>query len=501
LRAIALLFVVAAVALGGYAAWLYVLHPPGGGGLAGSSTAGGSKTSDAGTTQRAAASKGPATEAYAALLSQAQEQFETNPKAALETFKAAFQNGSAAPARSLLSHATVAVEEAKGPCKVTAIARPRPYELDQAASRPSLVETSQGVLVAWVDNHVDPRKRQAFTVLLDRALRRQYEPQQATPEATSVRQPELRTAGDKVLMLYWDDAGKEPAVYFRALGADGKIAGPPERLSNVKSSEFSPAIARTDRGGFYAAWAEQLDPATTDIVVREIKPNLEAAKEPVRLSAFAPLRGTATRATTPDLAIAHGKLHVAFSLELDPRRRQVMLLSVPLSELSNGLEMPSQKPGAKPVPKPVPRPKTNQFLGTLIPLSTPHSRNTQARVACTDQGCFVAWDDEKGGASIAFVERDKPQKLWSREFTPKGASPAVVSDGKKTSLAWFEESRLRLAPVTRDGLGAVSVVNRVNGFQPSPALIPGSKAGEWLISWRDYEAAHLEVFALRAVCP
>jgi hypothetical protein len=49
-------------------------------------------------------------------------------------------------------------------------------------------------------------------------------------------------------------------------------------------------------------------------------------------------------------------------------------------------------------------------------------------------------------------------------------------------------------------VGAISVVNRVNGFQPSPALVPGAKAGEWLLSWRDYEAAHKEIFALRAVC-
>jgi serine/threonine protein kinase len=487
MRAIALLFVVAAVALGGYAAWLYVLHPPGGGELASSATS----QADAGAKITQIKRSNP--DAYKTLLEQAQDQFEADPRGALETFKAAFQSGSAPAARSLLSHATVAVEEAKGPCKVTAISRPRPYEFDQAVSRPSIIETAQGALLAWVDNHADPKRRQAFTVQLDRALRRKSDPQQTTPEATSVRQPEIRKAGDKVLLVYWDEGGKEPAVYFRQLDAQGKIAGPAQRLSNIKSGDMSPAVTAADDGGFWVTWTEQVEPQSTDLLLRKIRPNFEAEKETVRLTAFAPQRGTGTRAATPDVTVAHGKLYVAFSLELDPRRRQVMLLSVPLADLAEGLEFP--KPGAR-----APQRKNSQALGTLMPLSTPHSRNTQARVACTAQGCFVAWDDEKGGASIAFVERDKPQKLWSREFTSKGASPAVMTEADHALLAWFDESRLKMAPVTRDGLGAISVVNRVNGFQPTPSLVPGSKAGEWLISWRDYEAAHLELFALRAVC-
>jgi hypothetical protein len=68
-------------------------------------------------------------------------------------------------------------------------------------------------------------------------------------------------------------------------------------------------------------------------------------------------------------------------------------------------------------------------------------------------------------------------------------------------MAWFEEARLRLASAGRDGLGAPSVVNRVNGLQPPPALARGSKPGEWLLAWRDYEAAHFELFALKAECP
>ncbi len=479
IKAIAVLFVVAAAALGGYAAWLYVLHPPGGASAktVGKNEAGGKKTGET-----------------ASMLSKGQGEFEKDPEIALETFEAAFQKTQSPAARSLLSHAKVAVEEAKGPCKVTALSRPRPYELDQAASRPSVVESNAGVVLAWVDNHLEARRRQTYTLLLDRALRRAGDPNQVTPEAASVRQPELVPAGDKVVLVYWDEGGKESGVYARLLEANGKISGPPKRLSRINNSEFYPAITAAPGGGYWAVWSEVLSPGTTDIVARELSASSDPKAEAVRLTAFPQAKATVTRATMPDATVAHGKLHVALSLELDPRRRQVMLLSVPLAELGKGLEMPSSKPGAR-LPKPM-----LENVGVLIPLSAPHSRNVQPRVACSEEGCYVAWNDEKAGASVAFVERDKSQKLWSREFSPKGQSPALATGHGLVQLAWFEESRVRMAGVTRDGVGKSSTVNRVNGFQPTPALVPGGRSGEWLLSWRDYEAAHLEVFALRAVC-
>jgi len=65
----------------------------------------------------------------------------------------------------------------------------------------------------------------------------------------------------------------------------------------------------------------------------------------------------------------------------------------------------------------------------------------------------------------------------------------------------IDESRLRMAQLTRDGLGAVTSLSRVSGFQPQPDVAAGEKRGQWYISWRDYESAHLEVFALRTDCP
>src|SRR5690606_20057359 len=110
-------------------------------------------------------------ESYIEKLSEAQALLATDPKGALDVFKAAFDRGNMPAARSLLTQATVALEEG-GACKVTGLSRPRPFQIEVPVSRPTVVATSKGVVVSWVDNHLDSRRRQAFTVLLDSAMRR-----------------------------------------------------------------------------------------------------------------------------------------------------------------------------------------------------------------------------------------------------------------------------------------------------------------------------------------
>jgi hypothetical protein len=133
LRAVSVLMVLAALSLGGYATWLYVLHPPGKPALH-------SPPSAARPTPSAhAASKRPAkpepvmtdteSEAYAQKIAEAQELLRSDPARAIDGFRAAFQDGGMPAARSLLSHAQVAIEE-KSKCRLTGIARPRPFQID-----------------------------------------------------------------------------------------------------------------------------------------------------------------------------------------------------------------------------------------------------------------------------------------------------------------------------------------------------------------------------------
>jgi serine/threonine-protein kinase len=484
------------LALSSYAAWFYWLHPPGEVAVRAPGTKAGARSAaSAATRSKSKPSVDPETEPYAQVLGEAQTLFGKEPKKALEKFKQAYAMASAAPARSLLSHATVAVEEAtaKG-CRVTGIARPRPYSIEQTVSAPGLIHTTEGPLLTWVDNHADPRRRQGYAVLLDEALRRNGPPLAVTPEATNVDDFDTHVVGTRVALVYADSAGKESGVYSRQLETDGRISSSAKRISSAKPAEFEVSLAPAGDGGYFVVWTEQLEFGSTDLVVRRLSAALEPAGEATRLSAFTLVKGLTKRATMPEAVVAHGELEIAFALTLPGQRQQVMLLSVPLAQLAKGLPMP--KPGKR-----LPPPKNDMTLGTLRSVATVIGRSPEPGVVCTQEGCLVAWDEERKGASVAFLEHGQAKPLWHREFAQKGSRPGLYGDETGGAIAWFEESRLRFAPISRDGLGTPSLLNRVSGFQPEPSIARGAKPGEWLVAWRDYEAGHLELFALRAECP
>jgi serine/threonine-protein kinase len=490
------LLAAAAVVLGGYAAWLHWLHPPGERAAATTSAPRPAATAAARPKPVPKVAVDPETEPFAELVREAQGLFEKNPKDALDKLKAAYALGSAPPVRSLLSHASVAVDEAtpRG-CRVAAIARPRPYQLDQAASQPSLTRTSEGVLLGWVDNHADARRRQAHVVLLDDALRRKGDALAVTPEASTVQDLGMLALGDKVVVAFHDDGGKQPGVYVRQLGPDGRIASPARRVARGRPSDGSLSLVASGDGGYLAVWAEELTPGTTDLVVERLRSTLEPAGDAQRLSAFPAMKGVQERVSMPDAAVAHGELHVAFALLFPGQHAVVSLLSVPLAELERGkaVEAPrAGKRGSQPA---------ESLIGTFRTIAKTVGRVPQPRVACEKDGCLVGWDEEKGGANVAFLEHGKAQPLWHRDFADKGARPAIVGDDTGLATAWYEDARLKLAPLGRDGVGLPSVVNRVSGLQPHPALARGSRAGEWLLAWRDFEAGHFELFALKAECP
>jgi serine/threonine-protein kinase len=489
------LFLAASLVLGGYALWLTVLHPAGE--LDRSPRVRAALPVPSASAARAEAKvrvqRDPDTEPFAQLMREGQALFEKQPAQALEKMKAAMALGSASPARSLLSHASVAVEEAtKGGCKVAAIARPRPYTIEQQASAPALLRTSEGFLLAWADMHADARRRQGHVVLLDEALRRNGEPIAITPEATNVQGLELYPAGDKVLLAFYDDGGKQPGLYSRQLGLDGRITSPATRISRVRPLDHRVVLTPAADGSRYAVWIEQLDAGVTDVMAAKLSAGLDALEEPRRLTTFPPIKGLAERAQGVSATLVRGELQIVFALELPGLRSEVMLLTTPLALLN------APKPADPPKGK---RPAAPPFVGTLRSVAKVIGRVPEPRVGCESEGCLVTWDEEKGGAFIAFLEHGRTQPLWHRQFAEKGARPVLGGDAQGLALSWYEDSRLKLAPAGRDGLSKPSIVNRVNGLQPHAEVARGTKPGEWLVAWRDYEAGHLELFALRAECP
>jgi serine/threonine-protein kinase len=492
-RAISVLLLLSALSLGAYAVWLYVLHPPAQPTVVRAPPPKARATSSTPPVSSAAASAARAAEAdaYATKIAHGQELLASGDgKGSLDVFKDAMKGG-AAVARSVLSHMSIAVEEPSGPCKLTGIGRPRPFSIEvPPISRPTLLHGSAGTVFVWIDNHQDPKKKQAYAVLLDDALRRTSAEVPLTPEVSSARQAELVPAGERFVLLYWDDGGSEPGVYARFVSHDGHIAGPPRRISGVKKGELFAALA-VNGNKFWAVWQEELDKGSSDIMARELDADLTPLSEPVRLTVIPPAKGAKDGAATPAVAVQNGHLYVAFSVNRGFERVQMYLSRIALND-------PALKTGLVPSKKTIGK---ERFVGQVQVLSTKDGKNTTPVLACSSEGCFVAWDDEKSGGSVAFVDKDKGQMLWRRDLPAKVVRPAVAASGNTAVIAWFDESRLRLAQLTRDGLGAASVVSRVSGFQPQPDLAAGEKPGQWYISWRDYESAHFEVFALRTDCP
>jgi plasmid stabilization system protein ParE len=346
-------------------------------------------------------------------------------------------------------------------------------------------------LYGWVDTHVDAKKRQAHVVLLDNAMRRVSEPVPITPEASSVRSLQLVTAPSGAALLYWEDAADNAGVYVRRLEADGRIAGPARRVSDVKRGELHPTIAAID-GGYWVIWAEDAARGRVDLMARQLDDKLEPKGKLTRLAQLASAPRNPNTASSPDAVVVHGALQIVFSVDRGVERHQIMLLRVPLNDpaLSAGLVIDKRKkPGG-----------IDLNIGTLAPLSRANSKNTTPRIACLEKACAVVWDDDSGGAYAAYLEHDKTEPLWHREFSPKGIRPTLVATSDKTLIAWYEDSRLKLAELGRDGLGKASVLAKVNGFQPEPDVTRGEKPGQWLIAFRDYESAHFEAFGLRAEC-
>ncbi|MEZ4225482.1 MAG: serine/threonine-protein kinase [Polyangiaceae bacterium] len=487
---------VAGVALGGYGYYFYVLNPQPG--PSAPSPSASIAAPDAGGVDAAVLEKlePMEKEPYALQIGKAQELLSSGKvEQSLSMFKEAFNNGGSGVARGLYNHATVALPASDGPCRVTGLSRPRPFDVTVMSSRPTVALSKLGPIAVWVDNQQEAAKRQAFAAVLDAPLRRISPLRAVTPEADSVRHPQLLASGDKLALIYWDGAGQEPGVYVRMLEADGRIASRAHRLSGVQRHEFYPALARAKDGTYWAAWEETLDKGA-DVMARHLSADGQPLGPAVRLTALAQVRGSTTEASKPDISLDGTHMNIVFSLERT-KKKQIMLLRVALDD-------PSLRSGVslKDDPKDKRRRKKSddRVVGKMEPVSASHGKNAQPRIACAKHGCFVVWDDESAGALAAFVDPEKGDVLWHREFARKGSRPGVATSDNGAAVAWYEGSRVKLARITRDGLDKPTTLARVGGYQPYPAIAAGEKSGDWYVAWRDYEAGHLEAFVVRARC-
>ena len=492
--AIAVLLAMSALALSGYAVWFYVLHPAERAHLARKTGFGPTSKTAAPAPRRGDLAE---TEPFALQIATAQQHLARgDTDVAVQLFKGAFDaSGQSNAARSLYIHAEVIGENpSTAPCRATGLGRPRPFtgNLD-ASSLPAIALSPSGLVVGWAETDPATRRRFAYTTTLDSVFRRVTPTVTVTPEAKLVQQPSLEPLDDGLALLYWDSSPEGAGVFVRRLDMTGSIAAPPIPVSPSGEKQSFPTLTREADGKLWVAWTEKDGARVSNILVRPLGKDLKPSGSTARLTRYVPpVRNTST-ASHAALAIAHGFLNVAYSLERG-LEHHVFALRVSLSDpelVGGGLPAPSEETQKR---------EPDRFLGQIVPVSAGLGQHTDPSIACIETGCYVAWDDQKNGAHAAFFSGTTGEVIWRRELGPKALSPSLAVAGAEVAIAWYDGGKLRLAKMGRDGVGLPTLLGRATGYQPAPSLLAGQKPGEWIIGWRDFEAGLHEGFVVRAEC-
>ncbi|HEX7663549.1 MAG TPA: hypothetical protein VF407_03520, partial [Polyangiaceae bacterium] len=103
-------------------------------------------------------------------------------------------------------------------------------------------------------------------------------------------------------------------------------------------------------------------------------------------------------------------------------------------------------------------------------------------------------------ANAALLDPTQGKVLWKKRFSDKGTHPVLAGSDNDLYVAFFEQGKVKMAKVSRDGIGAASVVAKVSGDEPRPWLAPGRTKGDWLLAWQDQESNHAEAYIARISC-
>ncbi len=437
-------------------------------------------------------------EPYAQLVASAQEQLADGEFAdAVATFEHAFESGEKKAARSLRSHVRVADEAGgSGPCQLRGLGHPRAFDAVTKASRPTFARVGQNLFAGWVAS-TGANQQAVFTTRLDYALRRIAPERVVTPEVTDARDPQLFGSDDRLLLLYTDARGKESLIFARELDGEARDASAPHLL-NGSETEFAydPTMTRAPDGSYWVAYTQAEDKRVHDLYVRHLDRALNPIGPPARITAYAPPEKLRSVPSFSNIELAHGMLNVVYRLQRGLTYQVVQLrISPDDPQLARGgLERAATEPAKGVEADP------DRVLGQLLMLAEEAGVQAQPRISCLEAGCLTVWSDEERGAQAVLVSKDTGEVLWRKNFAPQGSRPALGRQGAQAALVWYENDRVKVAPVDAKGIGVAAVVAWVKGLQPYPEVVGGAEPGQWYISWRAYEAAVFEPFVARVDC-
>jgi serine/threonine-protein kinase len=420
--------------------------------------------------------------------------------AAMKKFADAQTQGGGAVAKAFAEQVKIGAGTV-GPCKLVAFSHPR-MGFERPIGRPSVAANAKGAVVVWTDDHEQAKHDHAYSVVIDSTGHPTSRPRDLTPEGDFVMRPALLSVDDKVVLLYWDTRGTAAGVRVRWLDQEGRIDAPSVPVSAPKGGDYWPTI---DRGadGFWVAWQDERDPQKgNDLFLRHLDNDLKPVGAEVRATDYvAPEKGKAASVRFPSIGVGGPNLFLAYSLD----REKVHLIErmrVPLAlpELKGaGLD---DKAATAPVPGGGHEKPKDRELGDVTLVNDDKVDGDTPAIACGKDGCFVTWQTtgHGGGAQVALINPLNGVVVWRKRFAPKGSHPSLgVGDGQ-VAVAYFEEGRVRIASLSKDGVGTTTTFGRVSGDQPRPWISGGKLKGEWYVAWQDVEGGHTEAYVTRLAC-
>ena len=441
-------------------------------------------------------------EPYAIQVGSAQEQLADGEFSdAVATFEHAFEDGEKKAARSLRSHVRVADEAGNsGPCRLRGLGHPRSFDATTNTSRPSFARLGSNLFSAWVAS-TGANQHAVFTTRLDYALRRIAPERVATPEVLDAKDPQLVATDQSLLLFYTDSLGKESLIYGRELDANAQEHGPPRMLNgSERDFAYDPAVTRAPDGTYWVAYTQAENKRVHDLYVRHLDRSLAPLTDPARITAYAALEKLRSAPTLASIDFSHQLLNVVYRLQRGQAFEVILLRINPdAKELrEGGVQRLTTQPvkGAEKGGED----DADRLLGQVVVLSDDAGVLAQPRISCLEAGCLTVWSDDAHGAQAAFLSKDTGEVLWRKNFAPQGSRPAIGRQGSQAALVWYDNDRVKIAPVDAKGIGVASVVAWVKGSQPYPEVVGGAEPGQWYISWRAYEAAVFEPFVARVDC-
>jgi len=132
-----------------------------------------------------------------------------------------------------------------------------------------------------------------------------------------------------------------------------------------------------------------------------------------------------------------------------------------------------------------------------VPADTP-------AIACGNDGCFVVWHVEAGGASIAKIDPIANKVLWRKKLTDKGGRPSLGVNEGQVSVSWYEKPFIKFSVVNGDGpvLPPSSLFRIHEPTNPRASISAGPTKNEWYMTWQDSDLPKgtQEIYASRITC-